>query len=188
MRYLLMSIGCCCLLHKANTQVVETSGKTKAVLVTEISLDDIEQLYLGCLTCISKPRKKADSLFATLPLDQVLLLTDHPSYTIRYYSFLRLLRLNDTMAFDFLEKNINDSVMVDVKEACMYSSYPFNKMILDHTAFYANSKCKGVSCTTGGQAYCFTPSDRSSGRFLKKKLKAIVKKQVPIYKKDCPFE
>ena len=56
--------------------------------------------------------QKADSFFTDLSVDNILFCFNDPSHTIKYYAYLKLLGINDRIAFEKLETVMNDSIPV----------------------------------------------------------------------------
>jgi hypothetical protein len=56
--------------------------------------------------------RKADTLLGMLSLQKVLYYFSDSSYTLKYYSFLRVLLLNDEIAYKLLTSKISDSTHV----------------------------------------------------------------------------
>jgi hypothetical protein len=153
----------------------QTSNPNRDNMLTEISKNDIADLYLGCLTCISNNRFRADSFFNSLPLDTAILYSKHQSHTVKYYSFLRILVLNDSLAFEFLKENILDSSGITIVTSCIYTSTKFNQLIATDYKRYINCKVKGYVFINCNRAYMFDKSYKKEGKAKLRRLYEFIK-------------
>ncbi len=159
--------------NKVSGQAFPDSESWRQQVLTEVSCDEIEDLMLGCSTCISKHRLKADSLFNRISLDTALVYLKSNSYTVKYYSFLRTLALDDSSAFIYLKKNISDSTKLDIRGACMSRTVSFNKLIAAEYKQFIYFKYKGQSFTIDGRTYIFEKSDRKTGKYKAQEFKKL---------------
>lgn len=141
-------------------------------IFADIKDKDIEYYYLGSLAHISKTRQKADSLFKNAGIDITLKYINEKSYSVKYYAFIRLLELSDSLAFNYLTLNITDSTLVWKIGGCMSWANKFNELIASEYKTFVSYKYKGQSFSVDHRAYIFTERNR---KLEKKKLKEFNK-------------
>lgn len=130
--------------------------------------------FSGCATCISKKRQRADSLFRTIPLDVAGAYMLDANYVVKYYAFLRVLELNDSIAFEYLENNITDTTLVGGWGACMSWSMHFNKLLAQEYNFFTTNKYQGISCARDNRAYIFKERNVKLAKKKRKELKKLL--------------
>ncbi|MES2850000.1 MAG: hypothetical protein V4685_13155 [Bacteroidota bacterium] len=121
---------------------------------------------------VSEERLKADSLFKKMPLNTVIAYADEKNHTIKYFAFLRLMELDDSLAFEYLKVNINDTTYVSGSSACMNWSGKFNETIANEYKAFIGYKYNGQSFIVDHRAYIFTERNH---KLRKKKLKEFNK-------------
>src|SRR5215831_19169882 len=87
-----------------------TRDRERTRLVDYIKACDRVETYClgeGC-NSYSELYQKADSLFAISDLNDVQTYFNDSSYSLKYYTFFYVLRISDSIAFNYLEKNILD--------------------------------------------------------------------------------
>src|SRR5215217_4347436 len=114
MRFILFLILLLFVVSGASAQTSYDNQHWRQTVLSEISTEQIEDLYLGCSDCLSESRIKADSLFKRISLDTALAYLQSQSYTVKYYSFLRVMVLDESLAFELLKRSILDSTNLDI--------------------------------------------------------------------------
>ena len=147
----------------------------KANTLAEISADGISTLHLGWADCVSKSRRKADSLFAMFSADTAWVYTKNNSYTIRYYAFLRLLTLDQSLAFACLKDNILDSTWIEMTVPCMSVAAKFNELLASEYKRFVYYQSKGRSFRIDGRFYRFIKADRKKGIAEFRRFEELVK-------------
>jgi len=75
--------------------------------------------------------KRADSLFRNLSFTKTLAYFHDSSYAVKFYAFLKLLYLNDNLAFDYLKSTIDDTTRLYFTFGDLGGFGRFNQLIVD---------------------------------------------------------
>ncbi len=83
---------------------------------------------------------KADSLFKDMPISIALKYCNDSSYSIKYYSFLKILGQNDSLAFIILSKYISDSTKINFQVEDIGGEVKFNEFLARAYETFIDSK------------------------------------------------
>lgn len=158
----------------------------KQRLLTEImKCDYIESYCLGdACNSYSVLYKKADSLFALSTVDDALTYFSDTSYSLKYYSFLYLLDLNDTIAFELLKHNISDTRTIDYTFADMSSNTKIIYLLVDEYRDFIKAKYffGGRAVVRGHRFLSFPPANRSTYKKRSRELDHLLKTNNIVFK------
>ncbi len=122
---------------------------------------------LGSFSNENKKQKQiADSFFNKQSISDCLQLNNHYSYTIKYYSFMRILQLNKDQAYNVLLQHITDSTKIIPNWVCMIDEYKFNVLIASNYSNYITLSNKNKQFCTGG--FCFNNETKMYKKEYKK--------------------
>lgn len=112
-------------------QVDEKFTKSQSRLIDIIRQSPVIESECLSLHCIQKSvlYAQADSLFKSLSLNKVYSLFKDSSYTLKYYSFQSLVKLNELQAWNALVAIIQDSTKIAFHFDDYMGSDPFNKIL-----------------------------------------------------------
>ena len=151
---------------KSYAQFNYDSVNWKQKILNKIKTEDaINDYYL-------KEGKKADSLFRHIPINEAINYFEDSSYVIKYYSFIRIMELNDSTAFEYLKKYIKDSTEIAHHMSCMNSTEHFNMLIGEDYKRYMKYKYSFTSFTIKGRTYV---SEKVNHKKRKKMMKEVDK-------------
>ena len=117
-----------------------------------------------------KEGKKVDSLFRHISINEAISYFEDSSYVIKYYSFIRIMELNDSTAFEYLKTYIKDSTEIVHQMSCMNSTEHFNMLIGEDYKRYMKYKYSYTSFTIKGRTYL---SEKVNHKKRKKMMKEV---------------
>ena len=98
--------------------------------------------------------RKADTLLGTLPLANAIAYFHDTSHTLKYYSYLRILLLNDDTAFNVLANVITDSTLVYCRFDDNWNHIKFNHLLaLEYKMFIDAKYSTGGKWSGNGSHY-----------------------------------
>ncbi len=161
----------------ANGQTTFEAINTKARLATELKeAKEFEWPNPYCDSC-TKIRNKADSLFKNSTLEECLFYFVGTRYVLKTYSFLKILELNDSIAFKKFSESIKDTTPVFLLTYDAGGTIPFNRLI---GAYYKEFICAkyllGGKQNCYDRTYIFSTPIPSIGKEKIKSLKYLIKK------------
>jgi hypothetical protein len=119
----------------------------------------IETEFTGSdYTIQSKIWPKADSLFNKLPLNKVIACFQDSSPVLKFYAFLKILDLNDDLAFIGLKKMIHDTVRVNWSLTDAAGNDKLTSLLLDEYWAFIDMKYHEGGKISMINRYYFGPS------------------------------
>ena len=99
--------------------------------------------------------RKADTLFGKLPLSNAVGYFHDSSHTLKYYSFLRILLLNDDTAFKLLSSVITDSALVFCRFDDYWKHEKFNHLLAFEYKMFIDAKYSSGGKWSGNGSHYF---------------------------------
>ena len=97
---------------------------------------------------------KADSFFYGMDTKLLLIYSKDSSHSIKYYSFLKLLPLNDKLALGILKQNIFDSTLINFYFDDEMGEEHFNQLLASEYKIFIQLKyCTGGKVTVADRHY-----------------------------------
>lgn len=84
--------------------------------------------------------KQADSFFRDMPLQVAIRYYYDTSYSIRCYAFLKILGINDSIAFSLLPQYVRDSTQISFTVGDVGVDISFNKFLTNQYELFIDSK------------------------------------------------
>ena len=123
-----------------NGQISFDTVKMKERFVNELKkVKEHEWSNPFCDSC-TKIKKKADSLFEISTLQECLQYFEDSAYVLKVYSFLKILELDDSIAFIKLSESIKDSTPVFLRTYDAGWAIKFNKFISTYYKDFISKK------------------------------------------------
>lgn len=98
--------------------------------------------------------KKAFSFFEDLPVRDILFCLSDSSHVLRYYAFLKLLDINNRVAFEKIKDMVSDTSMILYWFNDFGGEERFNRLLLREYRFYIELRyLKGGACTLPDQHF-----------------------------------
>lgn len=159
-----------------NSAICQTSGEwteSQLKLYREIKgYTRIETRTIGCYGSPSKIFNKVEAFKNSISEKEFVKFTGDSSYIIRYYSFLTLLKINDSIYFQMLINNINDSTKIIYEFAGQNrGTANFNQLISQEYSWFIKSKYSiGGKIFHHGEVYNFDKKNKIIWEIKKKEL------------------
>ena len=177
MKHLILIIFFSTLTGLVYSQTINVDQKHRLILEIK-KCNYIESYCLG-YACNSHSvlYKKADSLLVLTTVADILDYFNDTSYSLKYYSFLYLLEIDDTIAFELIKRNISDTKTIDYTFADLSSNAKFINLIISEYLDFVKTKYRfgGQIIIRGHRSVSFPPANKSVYREKIKQLNQLLK-------------
>ncbi|MGC4104389.1 hypothetical protein [Ferruginibacter sp.] len=136
----------------------------KTILATRLyseikTYKQIEHQFIGCFGHPSLLYKKIDSLRLSLGKEAFIQYFDSASYVLKYQVYFSILIKNDSVAFEKLKNNINDTTKIEFTDS-WNGVMKFNELLAGQYLGFIKAKyLEGLRGTHQGQPYYFERKD-----------------------------
>ena len=154
MKFVIISISILCFSHEICSQKIsERRERLRKELSQYIVIDS---QGFGPYDLETSPIwRKADTLLGALPLANAIDYFHDSSHTLKYYSFLRILLLNDDTAFKLLASVITDSTLVFCRFDDYWNHEKFNHLLAFEYKMFIDAKYSSGGKWSGNGSHYF---------------------------------